>query len=106
MGRETSAALKELFERAQTWPDEMQAEAVRLLRALDGPAHQQRAGVPHFAEQSGEMPQRLEALTFFEWQGLGETAGAHETHLRQKRPGETPGRFKSRCACCEFTGSG
>lgn len=37
MGRETSTALKELFERAQTWPEETQAEAVRILRALDDP---------------------------------------------------------------------
>lgn len=35
MGRETSTALKELFERAQTWPEKTQAEAVRILRALD-----------------------------------------------------------------------
>ncbi len=36
MGRETSAALKELFERAQTWPEKVQADLVEILEQIDG----------------------------------------------------------------------
>lgn len=35
MGRETSAALKVLFERIEAWPEDAQEEAVRVLEELD-----------------------------------------------------------------------
>ncbi len=35
MGREMNAALKELFARVETWPEEAQAEAVRSLEEIE-----------------------------------------------------------------------
>lgn len=35
MGRETTAALKELFERIEGWPEEAQEAVVRVLQKLD-----------------------------------------------------------------------
>ena len=35
MGRETSAALKELFERVEALPDDVQAEALRLFEEVE-----------------------------------------------------------------------
>jgi hypothetical protein len=91
MGRETSAALKELFERAQTWPDEMQAEAVRLLRALDDP--EGGADAPLSAEDIAALDRSADDVRLGrivsedEMRSFSIDSGADDGHLLRGRPG-------------------